>query len=202
LATVFERVRKVAIAQLGVQENEVSPDSSFSADLGADSLDQVEMMMALEEEFSTPERKVSIPDEESEKMLTVQDAVDYLHGIGVSDMQAPPRQVEKSGFPRINLPRPGMPRPNFNRPGQPRQEKPGQPRQGGQNQPRGGEQRGGEQRRDNRPRRDRQPSNQPRQNFNQRQGQLGQPLPPAQPRNPIPPPPPPARPPEPPAPQA
>jgi acyl carrier protein len=185
LATVFERVKKVAIKQLGVQENEVSPDSNLSVDLGADSLDQVEMMMALEEEFSTPERKIGIPDEESEKMLTVQDVVDYLHGIGISDMQAPPRAVEKTVFPRISLPKPGMPRPNFNRQGQPRQERQGgQPRPAGQNQPRGGEQR-----RDNRPRRDRPQNNQPRQNFNPRPAPPAQPQA-AQPRSPVSPPPP------------
>ena len=176
MATVFERVRKVAIAQLGVQENEVSPDSSFLADLGADSLDQVEMMMALEEEFTTPERKVAIPDEESEKMLTVQDVVDYLHGTGISDIQALPKPAEKTGFPRINLPRPSLPRPNFSRPGQPGQERQGQPRPMGQ-----GQARGGEQRHDNRPRRDRQQGNQPRLSFNPRPAQQtqSQPQPPA-----------------------
>ncbi len=180
MATVFERVKKVAMKQLRLQENEVFQDSSFAADLGADSLDQVEMMISLEEEFSTPEKKVSIPDEESEKMLTVQDAVDYLHSIGISDIQAPPKPVEKTGFPRINLPRASMPKPGFGRLGQ--TERQGQPRQGGQGQQqRGGEQRGGE-RRDNRPRRDnRQHSNQPRPNFNQRPPQRPAPPPPTQP---------------------
>jgi acyl carrier protein len=159
LATVFERVKKVTIAQLGLTEDEVKQDSSFAADLGADSLDQVELMMALEEEFSTHDKKLTIPDEESEKMLSVDDVVDYLHGIGISDVQAPPRPVEKAGFPRINLP--NIPRPGMSKPNPQRQDRQ-QNRQGGANQPRGGQQ----PRRDNRPRRDRPQGNVPRPNIN------------------------------------
>ena len=109
MATVFERVKKVTIAQLGVTEDEVKPYSNFAADLGADSLDLVELMMALEEDFSIHDKKITIPDEESEKMLSVQDVVDYLHSIGISDMQAPPKPVEKAGFSKFNLPRPNLP---------------------------------------------------------------------------------------------
>ena len=138
MATVYERVKKVTIAQLGVTEAEVRQDSNFASDLGADSLDQVELLMALEEEFTTPNKKVSIPDEEGEKMLSVEDAVNYLHGIGISDMQAPPAPAEKSGFQKFGLPRPSLPRPNISRPGTPRPE--GQPnRQSGGAPPRAGQ---------------------------------------------------------------
>jgi acyl carrier protein len=173
LATVFERVKKVTIAQLGLTENEVTPDSNFAADLGADSLDQVELMMALEEEFSTSAKKITIPDEESEKMMSVQDAVDFLHSIGISDMQAPPKPVEKPGFPRFNLPRS-----NISRTSQPRQDRPQdkqQNRQGGGNPPRGSQQQ--QPRRDNRPRRDRPQGNAPRPNNPPRPQQQPSPAP-------------------------
>ncbi len=84
MATIFERLRKVVVEQLGVEENEVVPTASFS-DLGADSLDLVELMMDLEEEFSTPSHKIEIPDKDAEKLVTIQDAVDYLKDLGVSD---------------------------------------------------------------------------------------------------------------------
>jgi acyl carrier protein len=114
LATIYERIRKVTIEQLGVSEEEVSSASSFVGELGADSLDLVELIMALEEEFSTSERKVSIPDEDAEKIITVQDAVDYIRDLGVSDYQHPPKPVEKV-TPRLNLQKP-----NFHKPGAPR----------------------------------------------------------------------------------
>jgi acyl carrier protein len=177
LSTVFERVKKVTIAQLGLTENEVTPDSNLAADLGADSLDLVELMMALEEEFSKAGKKITIPDEESEKMLSVQDAVDYLHSVGISDIQVQPRPVEKSGFSRINLPRPSMPHPNISKPGQPRQDRP-QDKQ--QSRPAGASpQRGGQpqQRRDNRPRRDRPQGNAPRPNNPPRPQQQPPPAP-------------------------
>ena len=78
MATVFERVKKIIVDQLGVEENNVTPQASFVDDLGADSLDLVELIMSLEEEFSTPSRKLEIPDEDAEKIVTVQDVVDYL----------------------------------------------------------------------------------------------------------------------------
>jgi acyl carrier protein len=173
LATVYERVKKVTIVQLGVTENEVTPDSGFAADLGADSLDLVELMMALEEEFSTADKKLTIPDEESEKMLSVQDVVDFLHGIGISDVQAQPRPVEKAGFPRINLPRPNLPRPNISKPNPPRQDRQ-QNRPGGSGPQREGQQ---AQRRDNRPRRDRPQGNMPRPNNPPRPQQQTPPAP-------------------------
>jgi acyl carrier protein len=85
MATVLERIKKVAAEQLGVEENEIKPESSFVEDLGADSLDLVELIMALEEEFTTPEKKIEIPDEDSEKLITVQNAIDYIKNMGVSD---------------------------------------------------------------------------------------------------------------------
>ncbi len=71
---VEERVKKIVIEQLGVKEEEVSNESSFVDDLGADSLDTVELVMALEEEF-----ECEIPDEAAEKITTVQQAVDYIN---------------------------------------------------------------------------------------------------------------------------
>ncbi|MDH5190807.1 MAG: acyl carrier protein [Gammaproteobacteria bacterium] len=74
MSTIEERVQKIVVEQLGVKEDEVSSTSSFVDDLGADSLDTVELVMALEEEFET-----EIPDEEAEKITTVQQAVDYIN---------------------------------------------------------------------------------------------------------------------------
>jgi acyl carrier protein len=71
--TVFERVKKVIVEQLSVEETEITPEASFIQDLGADSLDIVELVMAFEEEFGT-----EIPDEAAEKIQTVQDAVSYI----------------------------------------------------------------------------------------------------------------------------
>ncbi len=85
MATIFERVKKIIVEQLGVEEKEVVPAASFVDDLGADSLDLVELIMSLEEEFSNPSRKVEIPDEDAEKIATVQDAVDYIKDLGVKD---------------------------------------------------------------------------------------------------------------------
>ena len=85
MVTVLDRVRKIVIEQLGVDENEVVPTASFVDDLGADSLDLVELVMSLEEEFSTSNLKVEIPDEDAEKIATVQSAVDYITDLGVKD---------------------------------------------------------------------------------------------------------------------
>ena len=73
MPTIEERVKKIIAEQLGVNENEITNESSFVDDLGADSLDTVELVMALEEEFGT-----EIPDEDAEKITTVQQAVDYI----------------------------------------------------------------------------------------------------------------------------
>jgi len=85
VATIFERVKKIIIEQLGVDEAEVVPTASFIDDLGADSLDLVELIMSLEEEFSDSSRKVEIPDEDAEKIVTVHDAVDYIRDQGIED---------------------------------------------------------------------------------------------------------------------
>jgi acyl carrier protein len=85
MATVFDRVKKIVVDQLGVDEEEVVPSASFVDDLGADSLDLVELVMSLEEEFSEEGAKVEIPDEDAEKINTVQDAVDFIHDRGVKD---------------------------------------------------------------------------------------------------------------------
>ena len=85
MATIFERIKAIAVEQLDVDEKEVVSTASFVEDLGADSLDLVELIMSLEEEFSSESRKVEIPDEDAEKIATVQDAVDYLKDLGVED---------------------------------------------------------------------------------------------------------------------
>ena len=73
MATVSERLKKIIVDQLGVDESEVVPSASFVEDLNADSLDLVELIMSLEEEF-----KLQISDEDAEKITTVQDADDYI----------------------------------------------------------------------------------------------------------------------------
>jgi len=85
VATISERVKRIVVEQLGVEEEEVVPAASFVDDLGADSLDLVELIMSLEEEFSNPTRKIEIPDEDAEKIVTIQDAVDYIRDLGVKD---------------------------------------------------------------------------------------------------------------------
>ncbi len=73
MAAVDEKVKKIIVEQLGVDEEDVTPDASFVDDLGADSLDTVELVMAFEEEFG-----IEIPDEDAEKILTVQNVIDYI----------------------------------------------------------------------------------------------------------------------------
>jgi acyl carrier protein len=73
MSNIEERVKKIVCEQLGVKEEEVKSTSSFVNDLGADSLDTVELVMALEEEFET-----EIPDEDAEKLTSVQEAIDYI----------------------------------------------------------------------------------------------------------------------------
>jgi len=85
VATTYERLKKIVVEQLGVEDGEVVPSANFVNDLGADSLDLVELIMALEEEFSNPSRKIEIPDEDAEKIVTVQDTIDYLSDLGVED---------------------------------------------------------------------------------------------------------------------
>ena len=85
MATISERIKRIVVEQLGVEEEEVVPKASFVDDLGADSLDLVELIMSLEEKFSNPSRKIEIPDEDAEKIVTIQDAVDYIRDLGVKD---------------------------------------------------------------------------------------------------------------------
>ncbi len=73
MSNITARVRKIVVEQLGVKDDEIANDSSFVDDLGADSLDTVELVMALEEEFET-----EIPDEDAEKITTIQQAIDYI----------------------------------------------------------------------------------------------------------------------------
>ena len=73
MSTIEARVKKIVIEQLGVEEEAITKDASFVDDLGADSLDTVELVMALEEEFET-----EIPDEDAEKITTIQQAIDYI----------------------------------------------------------------------------------------------------------------------------
>jgi len=83
MTTVAERLKKVITEQLGVEPDQVVPGASFVQDLNADSLDLVELVMAIEEEFSNPNKKFEIPDEDMAKLKTVQDALDYLKSRGI-----------------------------------------------------------------------------------------------------------------------
>lgn len=74
MSSVEERVKKIVVEQLGIKEDAITGEASFVDDLGADSLDTVELVMALEEEFKT-----EIPDEEAEKITSVQLAIDYIN---------------------------------------------------------------------------------------------------------------------------
>lgn len=85
MATIFERIKPIIVEQLGVEEENVKLTASFVEDLGADSLDLVELIMSLEETFSTPEKKIEIPDEDAEKIVTIQNTIDYLKDLGVED---------------------------------------------------------------------------------------------------------------------
>ena len=75
MSSVADKVKKIVVEQLGVSEDQVTPEAKFIEDLGADSLDQVELVMALEEECGS-----EIPDEDAEKLTTVGDAIKYVEG--------------------------------------------------------------------------------------------------------------------------
>ncbi len=75
MASVADKVKEIVVQQLGVSPDQVTPEAKFIEDLGADSLDQVELVMALEEEFGA-----DIPDEDAEKLTTVGDAIRYIEG--------------------------------------------------------------------------------------------------------------------------
>ena len=85
MATVLERVREIAADKLSVEIDEVQPGSSFTEDLNADSLDVVELIMAIEEEFGSDDTPLEISDEDAEGIKTVQNAVDYIKGRGIED---------------------------------------------------------------------------------------------------------------------
>ena len=146
MATVLERVCKVVAAKMGIAETEINADTNFTADLEADSLDMVEMMMALEDEFSINGKKIAIPDEESEKMLSVKDAVAYLHGIGISDREIP-KAPDRNNQPQPTR-KPGLPRPTFRRPWQ---QKSNTPQNQQQSRPISGQQSSNQPRRDSGP---------------------------------------------------
>jgi acyl carrier protein len=83
VATVYERIRGLIVEQLGVDEDEVTASASFVDDLNADSLDLVELIMSMEEEFGGDVEGLEISDEDAEKIQSVQDAVDYLKDAGI-----------------------------------------------------------------------------------------------------------------------
>ena len=85
MSTLFARLSKVIVTQLGVAPEAVVPAARFAEDLDADSIELLELVMAVEEEFSSPTRQIEIPDADMAKLKTVQDAVDYLRGLGLED---------------------------------------------------------------------------------------------------------------------
>ena len=85
MATVYERLKKIIVKLLAVKEEEITLSANFADDLGLDSLDLVELVMAMEEEFSNHSLKIDIPDEAAEKIVTVEDAIDYLKDLGIKD---------------------------------------------------------------------------------------------------------------------
>ncbi len=85
MSTVFERLKKIVVDQLGVEDEQVVLEASFIDDLNADSLDLVELTMAIEEEFSHDNKEIRISDEDAEKLLTVKDALDYINELGIED---------------------------------------------------------------------------------------------------------------------
>jgi len=85
LPTVYDRVKDIVVDKLGVDDGDMNEGASFVDDLGADSLDLVELIMAFEEEFSTDGQAVEISDDDAGNINTIKDAVDYLKGKGASD---------------------------------------------------------------------------------------------------------------------
>jgi acyl carrier protein len=84
MASVLDKVREIAADKLSVNIDDISGESSFTEDLDADSLDIVELIMAIEEEFGSDDNPLEISDEDAEKILTVNDAVKYLSNNGIS----------------------------------------------------------------------------------------------------------------------
>ena len=89
MASVFDRVKAIVVDKLGVDEDEVAETSSFVEDLNADSLDLVELIMAIEEEFTSEGNEVEISDDDAGNILTVKDAVAYLKSHGIEDTEDP-----------------------------------------------------------------------------------------------------------------
>ena len=85
LPTVYDRVKEIVVDKLGVDEADVTENASFIENLNADSLDLVELIMAFEEEFSTGDQPLEISDEDAGVLETIQDAVTYIKGRGVTD---------------------------------------------------------------------------------------------------------------------
>lgn len=85
MATVLERVQTIVAERLGVEESAVVPNASFTEDLEADSLDLVDLILALQDEFSTDDNPIEISDEDAEGLVKVEDALSYLKEHGVSD---------------------------------------------------------------------------------------------------------------------
>tara|TARA_Y100000758_G_scaffold218555_1_gene157336 strand:+ start:208 stop:468 length:261 start_codon:yes stop_codon:yes gene_type:complete len=85
LATVLERVQTIVAERLGVEESAVVPNASFTEDLEADSLDLVDLILALQDEFSTDDNPIEISDEDAETLVKVEDALKYLKEHGVTD---------------------------------------------------------------------------------------------------------------------
>lgn len=85
MSTVFERVTEIVVDKLNVDAGDVTEEASFQDDLGADSLDLVELIMAFEEEFSSDGNQIEIPDEDAGEIRTIGDAVTYLKGKGIAD---------------------------------------------------------------------------------------------------------------------
>ena len=83
MASVLEKIQEITAEKLSVEIEDIKPESSFTEDLEADSLDVVELIMALEEEFSTDDKTIEISDEDAENMRTVQNAVDYITSKGI-----------------------------------------------------------------------------------------------------------------------
>ena len=85
MATILERLKKLIVEQLGVDEESVVPSASFAYDLNADSSDLAELIAIIEEEFSVPKHKLEISDEDMERITTVQDIIDLLHDYALDD---------------------------------------------------------------------------------------------------------------------
>lgn len=85
MARISEKLNKVIAEQLGVDEESIVPSASFVDDLNIDPPDLAELITAIEQEFSTPKRKLEIADEDTEKIVTVQDLIDCLHDYGIED---------------------------------------------------------------------------------------------------------------------